>query len=417
MKLKQLNALGTFKNGLNFSKETAQGKGCKILGVGDFGNNVYVSTKDLEEISDEYVKEDDLIHDNDIIFVRSNGNKALVGRVLLAKNIQENICFSGFCIRFRPDSSIVDPEFLFYMLKSAYCKKQYTPSQQTNITNLSQDRLGAVFVPLLENPDVENEYVKILSLIDRRIEMNQMVTSELETMVKTIYDYWFVQFDFPDENGKPYNASGGKMVWNDVLKSDVPIGWKVRPLSDLMNVYTDGVNPQNMGDQLVEHYSIPAYDENRYPAFEKGSSIESGKYRVYTDAILVSKLNPQFKRIWDPICVTQEPICSTEFLVCRPTDKGLRTYLFSVLNSDGYYGFMVKNATSSTGSRKRIKPDVALTYQLCVPERKIIGQFTQQVSPMIDKMKSLIIQNQELKELRDWLLPMLMNGQATIGYC
>ena len=116
MKTKKLIELGTFKNGLNFSKESARGSGCKILGVGDFEGNTYIPTNTLEEINASIIKDEDLIKDNDILFVRSNGNKALVGRILFAKDIKEDICFSGFCIRFRPDKDLINAHNLFYIL-------------------------------------------------------------------------------------------------------------------------------------------------------------------------------------------------------------------------------------------------------------------------------------------------------------
>lgn len=168
--------------------------------------------------------------------------------------ITEPICYSGFVLRFRPDVTLVCPEYLFYALRAPFCKKQYSYSQQTNITNLSQGVLGAVEVPI---PDLntQRKLAKILFALDQKISLNTHICSELESMAKTLYDYWFVQFDFPDENGRPYRASGGEMVWNPQLKREIPKGWESGKLSDIANI-TMGQSPagesyNETGDGMV----------------------------------------------------------------------------------------------------------------------------------------------------------------------
>lgn len=221
----QLSQLGTLRNGLNYDKSFAT-NGCKIIGVADFGNRVFPDYSSLQEIDDTIVTDADLLQDGDILFVRSNGNKNLVGRSMLINNISEKVCYSGFCIALRPNHSVVIPKYLFYALRSPFCRKQYSYSQQTNITNLSQSVLGNVIVPIPDY-DVQEKHSNLLYNIDSKIMLNTKICSELESMAKTLYDYWFVQFDFPDENGKPYRTSGGEMVWNEQLKREIPKGWEV----------------------------------------------------------------------------------------------------------------------------------------------------------------------------------------------
>lgn len=165
----------------------------------------------------------------------------------------------------------------------------------------------------------------------------------------------------------------------------------------------------------MEHYSIPAYDDNFYPAFEQADTIQSGKYRVCKNSILVSKLNPQFKRVWDPFCISENAICSTEFMVYIPYKDYLRPFCFALVNSDGFYQHMVSKAISSTGSRRRIQPDVSLMYQFAAPNTdSLLSAFSERYLPIMDKLKQVRLENQELTKLRDWLLPMLMNGQARV---
>ena len=251
--------------------------------------------------------------------------------------------------------------------------------------------------------------------IDSKIHLNDRICSELETMAKTLYDYWFVQFDFPDTNGKPYRTSGGEMVWNESLKRRIPKGWKAIEYSELVGIENSSINPSSFGKTVMEYYSIPAFDEDCMPTFDTADTIQSGKYRVLKESFLVSKLNPQFKRIWNPYCLTDNAICSTEFMVYKPKDISVRPICYAIANSDGFYNHMVSKAISSTGSRKRIQPDVSIKYSIAFPlDRFIVDRFCSHYRPILEKIKKARLENYELKKLRDWLLPMLMNGQARV---
>lgn len=255
----------------------------------------------------------------------------------------------------------------------------------------------------------------MLGTIDEKIDTNTRICTELEAMAKTLYDYWFTQFDFPNAEGKPYRSSGGEMVWNDQLKREIPKGWTPGTISSLMKIENTSVNPQKLGNALMEHYSIPAFDANHNPAYEEAGTIESGKYVVDPECILTSKLNPHFKRLWDPYCDTENAICSTEFIVYRPRTAWTRPFCYAVLNSEAFYAHMVGKATASTGSRKRIQPDVSASFELAIPDEKTMRAFVELYAPIMEKQKALYKENCELTKLRDWLLPVLMNGQATVA--
>lgn len=167
----------------------------------------------------------------------------------------------------------------------------------------------------------------VLGSIDEKIELNRRKIAELEALAKTIYDYWFVQFDFPDATGRPYKSSGGKMVWNGQLKREVPEGWEVVLLSNLCSISTKQCVPSKMDCNLLEHYSIPAFDEGVYPSFDPPAAILSNKFVVPQGGILYSKLNAQFKRIWDPLHLTALPIASSEFVIYVPHDLQLRGFI------------------------------------------------------------------------------------------
>ena len=316
--------------------------------------------------------------------------------------------------RIRPHDCL-DVRYLYYWFllagKNGWLNRYFT---ETTIKHLPGDSLKDVEIDLIDLP-LQKGIADVLSSLDDKIRHNNRICRELEAMAKTLYDYWFVQFDFPDENGKPYRASGGEMVWNERLKREIPKGWRCAVLSDFISIENASVNPATLGTEIMEHYSIPAYDDNFYPAFEQADTIQSGKYQVCTNSILVSKLNPQFKRIWDPFCISENAICSTEFMVYISHKDCLRPFCFALANSDGFYRHMVSKAISSTGSRKRIQPDVSLMYQFAAPNTDVLlSTFSARYCPIMDKIKQVRLENYELQKLRDWLLPMLMNGQARV---
>ena len=259
----------------------------------------------------------------------------------------------------------------------------------------------------------QREIVDVLASIDGKIANNKRLMAELEATARLIYDFWFTQFDFPDEHGKPYRSSAGKMTWNEELKRSIPSGWTIGVLSDYLHLEKDTVMP--IPGQIYEHYSIPAFDDGRFPTLDDGSSIDSGKYRVHGGCILYSKLNPKFKRLWQPYCLTDDAICSTEFLVMQPEKPQYQGFCLSMLHSSAFYTHMVSKAISSTGSRSRVDPEVALNFTFARPTDKLVDQFGTLVMPLFSQIQKLEIENHELASLRDWLLPMLMNGQATIG--
>lgn len=335
------------------------------------------------------------------------------GRCAIWRDEIPNMKIQKALHRIRPHDCL-DVNYLYYWFLLAgrlgWLNRHFT---ETTIKHLPGDSLKDIEIDM---PDisVQKDIGRVLSSLDDMIRHNTRICTELEAIAKMLYDYWFTQFDFPDENGKPYRSSGGEMVWNDQLKREIPMGWTPGTISSLMKIENTSVKPQKLGNAVMEHYSIPAFDANHNPAYEEAGTIESGKYVVDPECILTSKLNPHFKRLWDPYCDTENAICSTEFIVYRPRAAWTRPFCYAVLNSEAFYAHMVGKATASTGSRKRIQPDVSASFELAIPDEKTMRAFVELYAPIMEKQKTLYKENCELTKLRDWLLPMLMNGQATV---
>jgi type I restriction enzyme S subunit len=400
-----LSKLGTLRNGMNYDRQAVV-SGCKIIGVADFGNKVFPDYQTLQEIDSSIISDDDLLHNGDILFVRSNGNKNLVGRSMFIKDIQESVCYSGFCIMLRPNCDIVLPQYLFYALRSPFCRKQYSYSQQTNITNLSQSVLNSVIVPIPSYAD-QKKSAKILYDIDQKIENNNLICAELEAMAKTLYDYWFVQFEFPDENGRPYCTSGGEMIWNEQLKREIPKGWSAGKLADIANI-TMGQSPtgesyNEMGEGIIFYQGRTDFGL-RFPT-PRMYTTEPSRFAKKGD-ILLSVRAP----VGD-LNLAMEPCCIGRGLAALNSKIGSQMHLFYTLSGfKQIFDIMDGNGTTF-GS---ITKDILFDMSVVIPTNPLLCEFEKHVKPIETKIQVCEQENRELTKLRDWLLPMLMNGQVRV---
>lgn len=195
----------------------------------------------------------------------------------------------------------------------------------------------------------------------------------------------------------------------------MPSNWKVSQLSTIARISTKAFSPVKDPNIEVEHYSIPAYDEKCYPIFENSNGIKSNKYRLTSNSIMISKLNPNTKRIWRPYCISKNPICSTEFIVYEAINPLNRDFVYSIIDSIGFSTFLCSHTTGSTNSRQRVIPSITLTYDIVVPDEKTIQAFCSIVSPMYDTIENNIKENQKLVKIRDKLLPKLMSGKFDVS--
>ncbi|WP_174717763.1 restriction endonuclease subunit S, partial [Escherichia coli] len=391
--------------GLNFSKDS-HGKGCKFIGVADFKDNFTPQWKLLGEINPFGVaKREDYLEPGDIIFVRSNGNKALVGRSLYI-DLNEKSLYSGFCIRARLKTDDFLPLFLAYYTRTNFFKSAITSVAGTNINNLNQDILGNIMIPHY-SIGIQKSIVAVLTSIDEKIAINNRINAELEAMAKTLYDYWFVQFDFPDANGKPYKTSGGRMEYNATLKREIPAGWAVNTLSQIANI-TMGQSPAG------ESYN----EDGIGTLFFQGSTDFGWLFptpRQYTTSpTRMAKKGDILLSVRAP--VGDMNIANADCCIGR----GLAA-LNSKSRSDGFLFYVMKyfkqvferrNAEGTTfGSMTK---DDLHSLQVVCPEPGLLKRYDDIVSEYNKMIFTRSLENQDLIKLRDWLLPILMNGQVKI---
>ena len=200
-----------------------------------------------------------------------------------------------------------------------------------------------------------------------------------------------------------------------VSPNDLPYDWRIVTLGEVVTISNKSFNPLKEPEILLEHYSIPAFDEARFPVFELSTSIKSNKFIIDASCFMISKLNPTTKRVWKPYCLTEDAVCSTEFIVYKAKDQAITDFLYSVIDSGSFSDFMCSHVTGSTGSRQRTTPAETLSYKLILPSENELAEFQSLVSPMYAQMRINAIENDKLKRLRDSLLPKLMSGEIDVS--
>lgn len=247
----------------------------------------------------------------------------------------------------------------------------------------------------LPNIAEQKQVVSLLECFDEKITLNKKINNNLEQQTRALYRAWFVDFEL----------NSGLM----------PSNWRISQFSSIARISTEVFAPTKNPNVQVEHYSIPAYDEKRYPILEISDGIKSNKYRLTSNSVMISKLNPDTKRIWRPYCITERPICSTEFIVYEPANPLYRDYVYSIIDSLDFSAFLCSHTTGSTNSRQRVTPSITLNYDIVLPDDETIRSFCSIVSPMYETIENNIIENQKLAETRDKLLPKLMSGELDVS--
>lgn len=303
-----------------------------------------------------------------------------------------------------------DPKYIYYLLT---CLGRIRTSDKSAVPGVNRNELHEMEIPAISDTKQQKKVAAILSALDAKIDCNNRINAELEAMAKTLYDYWFVQFDFPDAHGKPYKSSGGKMVYNATLKREIPLGWEATTLASVTPISNDSLNPADFPQKEFKHFSIPVFDATTTYRVECGDSIGSNKFTVLGTDLLVSKLNPWFSRVIYAMDEVDQ-ICSTELVVWRCPTENLKNFLYLIATSPQFISHCVQSATGTSNSHKRVNPAVMMRFNLPYSAEVAEG-LGGRISPIVKKLIINRQENQQLAQLRDWLLPLLMNGQVTVA--
>ncbi len=412
LKKHKLSELYEISSGIS-TKPEQYGVGSPFLSFRTIFNNYFIP-EELNEFmnTNETEQETYSVKKGDVFLTRTSETLDELAMSCVALKDYPSATFSGFAKRLRPiQNDIIYDKFMGFFLRSKYFRKII---DNNAIMTLRASFNEKIFSYLnIELPKYK-EQVKIgnlLHLLEEKIKLNKKVNIELEKLAKTLYDYWFVQFDFPDENKRPYKSSGGAMVYNEILKREIPVGWRVKELQNIASISNEQIAP--FEGVTYRHYSIPAFDEKGTYIIELGDDIHSNKFIIKPFDVLISKLNPRFSRV---ICADNEDnmLSSTELIVFRCNDEQNQSIVYCIAKSDNFYSYCVKNATGSSGSHNRINSEIMGAYKIPY-NHSTYELFKSRISDIIQKRNHIIKENQKLISIRDFLLPMLMNGQISIA--
>jgi len=369
-----------------------------VDGVMDLSKCTYINWEKYEESPE--IK----IASNDIVIVKT-GNS--YGRTAIIRNVEHPMTLNPQFVVLK--NIQINPVYLSYFLKTDEFQKQvYGIVGGSAIPTLSQENLARLIVRV-PNENIQNTIADILDSLEGKIEVNKRINDNLEAMARQLYDYWFVQFDFPNENGKPYKSNGGKMVWNEKLKRNIPNKWNNGILSNIANI-TMGQSPDGS-----------SYNENgNGTIFYQGSTdfgIRFPSIRKYTTA------PSRFAKKGDILMSVRAPVgamnianndcCIGRGLTSLSSKVGSTTHLYYILDD---LRMKFENINSAGTTFGALTKDGLYGLPVVVPSVDIIKQFEDICKPIFDKQMCIGEEINALTKQRDELLPLLMNGQATVNY-
>ncbi len=317
--------------------------------------------------------------------------------ITIAANIAETAiltfpaCFPDSIVGFISDKNKCDVNFIEFMFRFLRKRIQHeaTGSVQDNINLGTLDRLQFPIPPLPEQRAIAH----ILGTLDDKIELNRRMNETLEAMAQALFKSWFLDFD--QEN---------------LLKN-----WHEGKVEELVTLSRESINPGEFTEEIFDHYSIPAFDEGRWPNEEKGEQIRSNKFLVPPNSVLISRINPRFPRVWFPsINESRHSVSSTEFLIAIPRRGVSREYLYGLFSSKTFFDVFSTLVTGTSSSHQRVKSEYLLAIDITIPPAEAIEQYTKLAKPIHEQMLLHLEESRTLASIRDTLLLKLLSGEIRI---
>lgn len=404
-------------SGISSSKQQA-GHGSPFISFSTVFNN-YFLPEELPDLMDTSLKEQEIfsVKKDDVFITRTSETVDALAMSCVAVKDYPKATFSGFVKRLRPKTTgIVYSKYIAFFLRSKYFRKVLDCNTiMTLRASFNEDMFSFLYLYL---PDYE-EQVRIGDLLykmEMKIRTNNKINDNLEQQLMLLYDYWFTQFDFPDNDGNPYQTSGGKMVWNDTLKRNIPENWKVQ--SVISNCLSSIIKPG------VEIFNTKTYLAT---ADVKGTSISTGTIVDYDGRESRANMQPSINSVWFAkmknsikhlyLNKEMQPIISSSILstgFCGLQCKEISFEYIASYVSNAYFEIH-KDMLAHGATQEAVNNDDLTGVHIIIPEDTVLRAYHETTQAIYAQISKNICENQELVKLRDWLLPMLMNGQATIS--
>jgi len=334
-------------------------------------------------------------------------------------NIPNKLCSTEF-LPLVINEDLIDYQYCYYLLASDYLTN-YLCGINSNTSGshkrINPDILLSVDVAL-PTLNEQKRIGSMLANLDRKIEINRAINHNLEALAKQLYDYWFVQFDFPDENGKPYKSSGGKMAWNEKLKRDIPSSWAVKTIDDVVEVY-NGATPstadeENYGGDVVWITPKDLSNQQQKFIYQGERNISNKGYESCSTHLLPSNTVLMSSRAPIGLLAIAKTELSTNqgFKSFVPKNDNEATYLYYYIQA---HIKQIEQLGTGTTFKEVSREDV-LKFPILKPNDELLDTWEERISAINDKQLEIQKENENLTKQRDELLPLLMNNQVSLNY-
>lgn len=416
--LKDIAETQTGPFGTQLHEKDYVSEGTPIVTVEHLGETGFIK-QNLPLVSDE----DKLrlskytLKEGDIVFSRVGS----VDRCTYVSKNEDGWMFSGRCLRVRFNEKANSKYISYYFRQRFFKEMMLNISVGATMPSLNTSLMANI--PLyLPNKEVQQNIASVLSALDSKIELNNKINAELEAMAKTIFDYWFVQFDFPNAKGKPYKTSGGKMVWNEDLKREIPEGWEVKLLGTEIEIqrgvsYTsneinrEGIPMINLASFNLDGTYKPEGIKSYSGRFSEKNIVRAGELLIAATDV-TRNADIIGKAILVPDYYNEKLAFSMD--IAKIVSNNIpSSYLMMLFNSNHYHNYIKWFASGTIVLHLNL--DGTKRYNMELPPKQLLEKFDNLYHPIFRRTNQTKKENQQLASLRDWLLPMLMNGQVKVG--
>ena len=416
MKKYRLGEIAEVIGGVTFNKADIATSGIRILRGGNIQNGEICLKEDDVYLPHIYKDNKNTILEGDTILVASTGSVEVLGKAATAFSPLGEVQIGAFLRIIRPKKMKYAALISAHLQSSRFREYIQKQAKGTSINNIRNEYL-INFLLYVPNEDSLVDFSAFYHTIHRKIALNRAINHNLEAMAKQLYDYWFVQFDFPNAEGKPYKSSGGKMVWNEKLKRELPILWEVKQVYDIAEVF-NGATPstadeQNYGGDVVWVTPKDLSEQKQKFIYHGERNISQmgynscSAYLLPINTILMSSRAPI-----GLLAIAKKELCTNQgFKNFVPKEGSMAAYMYYYLQT---HIKQIEQLGTGTTFKEVSREDI-LKFPILRPSDKVLNLWKEKVTALNDRQLELQKENENLTKLRDELLPLLINGQVSVG--
>jgi type I restriction enzyme S subunit len=377
--------------------------------MGDVNSSARIGNQNMERVSATHEEIERFgINDGNLIFARTSMMTGGLGNCSIVTKHSNPIIFDGNLLCAEIDIEIADPEFYFYFFKSKAGQYEIaTRATGTQSRNIPGSKLMEANIPVLDKQE-QNRIASILSRLDSKIELTRRMNETLQGIAKAIFKQWFVDFEFPTEQGKPYKSSGGRMMDSEL--GEIPIEWKIGELGEIAENPRRGISSSEI-EHDTPYLGLEHMPRRSIALSEWGnaSDVVSNKFQFRQGEILFGKLRPYFHKVG---VAPVNGVCSTDILVLTPKSPEWYGLVLCCVTTNEFVKYT--DVTSTGTKMPRTNWESMAHYTIVIPTNNVADAFSEKIAPLIQKIVVNILQTRRLVEIRDSILPKLMSGEIRV---